>query len=218
MLNLIKKEIALCLHPTAYIFLCLSCLVFVPNYPYEVIFFFSCLSVYFSCMMSRENGDISFTCALPVKKENIPLARILTAVGLQCVLLLLTGIMGAIKGALVPAEMYINQAGISSNIVLLGNGAILFGVFNIIFYPLYYRKPDKIGMPFVSGVTAVFMLIALFVVLRWATPLFSQTLNGLNSQNSAAKIIAFAVGLAVYAVLTVASCRLSMKNFKKVDV
>ena len=43
MLNLIKKEIALCLHPTAFIFLAFAALVFVPNYPYEVIFFFSCI-------------------------------------------------------------------------------------------------------------------------------------------------------------------------------
>ena len=70
MLNLIKKEIALCLHPTAFIFLAFAALVFVPNYPYEVIFFFSCLSVFFCCMMTRENGDIAFSCALPVKKEH----------------------------------------------------------------------------------------------------------------------------------------------------
>ncbi len=80
MLNLIKKEIALCLHPTAFIFLSFAALVFVPNYPYEVIFFFSCLSVFFCCMMTRENGDISFSCALPVKKEHIPLAKILVTI------------------------------------------------------------------------------------------------------------------------------------------
>ena len=40
MLNLIKKEIALCMHPTAFIFLFFAVLVFVPNYPYEVIFLF----------------------------------------------------------------------------------------------------------------------------------------------------------------------------------
>ena len=56
MLNLIKKEIALCMHPTAFIFLFFAVLVFMPNYPYEVIFFFSCLSIFFSCMMTRENG------------------------------------------------------------------------------------------------------------------------------------------------------------------
>ena len=104
MLNLIKKEIALCLRPTAFIFLSFAALVFVPNYPYEVIFFFSCLSVFFCCMMTRENGDISFSCALPVKKEHIPLAKILVTIGLQCIILLLVGIIGAVKGGILPAE------------------------------------------------------------------------------------------------------------------
>ena len=218
MLNLIKKEIALCLHPTAFIFLSFALLVFVPNYPYEVIFFFSCLSVFFCCMMTRENGDIAFSCALPVKKEHIPLAKMLVVIGLQCIILLLAGIIGAIKGAVLPAEQYVNQAGISANIVLSGNGAILLGIFNLIFFPRYFKKPDKIGVPFVIGAIVVFLLIGVFIVLRWATPLYSITLNGRNSENTGAKAVALIIGFAVYIVLSVMSCKLSMKHFQKTDV
>ena len=171
MLNLIKKEIALCLHPTVFIFLSFAALVFVPNYPYEVIFFFSCLSVFFCCMMTRENGDIAFSCALPVKKEHIPLAKILVTIGLQCIILLLVGIIGAVKGAILPAEQYVNQAGISANLVLVGNGAILLGIFNLIFFPCYFKTPDKIGAPFVIGAVVIFLLISVFIALRWVTPL-----------------------------------------------
>lgn len=218
MLNLIKKEIALCLHPTAFIFLSFALLVFVPNYPYEVIFFFSCLSVFFCCMMTRENGDIAFSCALPVKKEHIPLAKMLVVIGLQCIILLLAGIIGAVKGAVLPAERYVNQAGISANIVLSGNGAILLGIFNLIFFPRYFKKPDKIGVPFVIGAIVVFLLIGVFIVLRWATPLYSITLNGRNSENTGAKAVALIIGFAVYIVLSVMSCKLSMKYFQKTDV
>ena len=218
MLNLIKKEIALCLHPTAFIFLSFALLVFVPNYPYEVIFFFSCLSVFFCCMMTRENGDIAFSCALPVKKEHIPLAKMLVVIGLQCIILLLAGIIGAVKGAVLPAERYVNQAGISANIVLSGNGAILLGIFNLIFFPRYFKKPDKIGVPFVIGAIVVFLLIGVFIVLRWATPLYSITLNGRNSENTGAKAVALIIGFAVYIVLSVMSGKLSMKHFQKTDV
>lgn len=218
MLNLIKKEIALCLHPTAFIFLSFALLVFVPNYPYEVIFFFSCLSVFFCCMMTRENGDIAFSCALPVKKEHIPLAKMLVVIGLQCIILLLAGIIGAVKGAVLPAEQYVNHAGISANIVLSGNGAILLGIFNLIFFPRYFKKPDKIGVPFVIGAIVVFLLIGVFIVLRWATPLYSITLNGRNSENTGAKAVALIIGFAVYIVLSVMSCKLSMKHFQKTDV
>ena len=218
MLNLIKKELSLCLHPTAFIFLFFAVLVFVPNYPYEVIFFFSCLSIFFCCMMTRENGDIAFSCTLPIKKEHIPFAKMIVVFGLQCIILLLVGIIGAIKGAVLPAEQFVNQAGISANLALVGNGAILLGIFNLIFFPCYFKKPDKIGVPFVIAAIALFVLIGVFIVLRWVTPLYSITLNGLNSENTGAKIVALAIGIAVYVVLSAISCKLSMKNFQKIDV
>ena len=218
MLNLIKKEIALCMHPTAFIFLFFAVLVFVPNYPYEVIFFFSCLSIFFCCMMTRENGDIAFSCTLPIKKEHIPFAKMIVVFGLQCIILLLVGIIGAIKGAVLPAEQFVNQAGISANLALVGNGAILLGIFNLIFFPCYFKKPDKIGVPFVIAAIVLFVLIGVFIVLRWVTPLYSITLNGLNSENTGAKIVALAIGVAVYVVLSAISCKLSMKNFQKIDV
>ena len=218
MLNLIKKELSLCLHPTAFVFLFFAVLVFVPNYPYEVIFFFSCLSIFFCCMMTRENGDIAFSCTLPIKKEHIPFAKMIVVFGLQCIILLLVGIIGAIKGAVLPAEQYVNQAGISANLALVGNGAILLGIFNLIFFPCYFKKPDKIGVPFVIAAIVLFVLIGVFIVLRWVTPLYSITLNGLSSENTGAKIVALAIGVAVYVVLSAISCKLSMKNFQKIDV
>ena len=217
MLNLIRKELALCMHPTAFIFLFFVVLVFVPNYPYEVIFFFSCLSVFFCCMMARENGDIAFSCALPVKKEHIPLAKILVTIGLQGIVLLLVGIIGTVKGAVLPAEQYVNQAGISANIVLVGNGAILLGIFNLIFFPRYFKQPDKIGVPFVIGAIVVFLMIGVFIVLRWATPLYSITLNGLNTVNTGAKAVALITGLVVYIILSAISCKLSMSHFQRYD-
>ena len=217
MVKLIKKELELCMHPTAFIFLSFAALVFVPNYPYEVIFFFSCLSVFFCCMMTRENGDIAFSCALPVKKKHIPLAKILVTIGLQCIILLLVGIIGAVKGAVLPAEQYVNQAGISANLALVGNGAILLGVFNLIFFPRYFKSPDKIGVPFVIGAIVVFLLIGVFIVLRWVTPLYSITLNGLNSVNTGAKAAALIIGMAIYAIMSTISCKLSMRRFQEYD-
>ena len=205
------------MHPTAFIFLFFAVLVFVPNYPYEVIFFFSCLSVFFCCMMTRENGDIAFSCALPVKKEHIPLAKMLVVFGLQGIVLLLVGIIGAVKGAVLPAEQYVNQAGISANLALVGNGAVLLGVFNLIFFPRYFRSPDRIGIPFVIGAVIVFLLIGVFIALRWATPLYSVTLNGLNSVNSGAKASALIIGMAIYTIMSVISCKLSMKRFQRHD-
>ncbi|MGN0804105.1 MAG: ABC-2 transporter permease [Candidatus Coproplasma sp.] len=145
MKNLIKKELSLCLHPTSFIFLSFCILAVVPNYPYEVIFFFSGLSVFFTCLTSRENGDLAFTCALPVKKRDVPLARIIVIICLQVILLVLTLAVCEIKQAILPDELLINGAGISANLTLIAHGAVLLGVFNAIFFPPALPQPRKGG-------------------------------------------------------------------------
>ena len=142
----------------------------------------------------------------------------LVVFGLQGIIMLFVGIIGAVKGAVLPAEQYVNQAGISANLALVGNGAVLLGVFNLIFFPRYFKSPDRIGVPFLIGAVAVFLLIGVFIVLRWATPLYSVTLNGLNSQNIGAKVIALTIGIVIYIVLSSISCKLSMNYFQKIDV
>ena len=94
---LLKKEFRLCLHPTALIFLAFAGFVFIPSYPYEVMFFFSGLSVFFICLTARENGDASFSCALPVKKGDVARARIFMCVILQVALLALAACTTSVK-------------------------------------------------------------------------------------------------------------------------
>ena len=218
MKNLINKELSLCLHPTSFIFLCFCLLALVPNYPYEVIFFFSGLSVFFTCLSSRENGDLAFTCTLPVKKKDVPLARIIVIICLQVILLVLTVIVCQVKQAILPNEMLINGAGISANLTLIAHGAILLGVFNAIFFPLHYRNPEKVGVPFVISAVVMFVLISVFITLRYITPVWGDTLNGIDSEHTGAKFIALAIGLCIYIGLTVLSCILSRKNFEKIDL
>lgn len=52
-LAMLKKEFPLCLHPAAIVFVLFGAFVFIPNYPYEVMFFFSGLGAYFICLSAR---------------------------------------------------------------------------------------------------------------------------------------------------------------------
>ncbi len=217
MLNLIKKELCLCLHPTCYIFLALSALVFVPNYPYEVVFFFSTLSTFFVCITSRENDDLAFSCALPIKKADVPVSRILVIMGLQVVMMSLVLVFGFLKCAFMK-DMLLNEAGISANLTLVGNGALMLGVFNIAFFPLYYRNPKNVGAPFVLGAICLFMLLMVFIVLRHVTNLYGVILNGDNAEYTLEKLLALLIGLAIYAILTSISVILSRRNFQKIDL
>lgn len=47
MKKLLRKEVLLSMHPTAIIFLALSMMLIIPNYPYYVIFFYTGLAIFF---------------------------------------------------------------------------------------------------------------------------------------------------------------------------
>lgn len=218
MKHLLQKEFTLSLHPTAIFFLSFCLFVFIPNYPYEVMFFFSGLSVFFICLTGRENGDLAFSCALPVKKSNVPLARIFTAVILQLALLALTAVCVAVKECVFSPEQQINLAGNTANAAFLGYGFLLLGAFNLSFFPLHYKKPDKVGLPFVAAAAAVFVLVALLIALRHTAPLFFNVLNVPDPAFLGAKFGALAVGLVMYIGATALAMKLSVMLFQKVDL
>ena len=60
MLNLLRKELRLAVHPTSWIFLGLSLMLLIPSYPYYVAFFYTGLGIFFTCLSARENQDISY--------------------------------------------------------------------------------------------------------------------------------------------------------------
>lgn len=218
MLNLIKKEFALCLHPTCVLFLCFALFPFIPNYPYEVAFFFSGLSVFFVCLTARENGDPAYTCSLPVRKRDVANARILFCVCFQVALLLLTGIAVCLKELLLPPDAQINLAGSCANLALLGHGGVLLGIFNLVYFPLYYKKPERVGISFLIAAAAQFLVIGGLCVLRFVAPVYSDLLVAPDPANMGVKSAIFAGGLAFYLACTAGACVLSARLFERVDL
>lgn len=215
---LLRKEFLLNLHPTAILFPFFAAFVFIPNYPYEVMFFFSGLSVFFICLTARENGDLAFTCAMPVEKGRVALSRMLLCMIFQCVILLFAGITTTIKELCLPVEMQINMAGSMANFAFLGFGLVLLGVFNIIFFPLHFGNPNKVGIPFVLAGVTQFLIIITLIVLRFAVPLFRDILNTPDPAHMGAKSVVFMIGLVVYLGASGLSAVLSARRFAQFDL
>lgn len=218
MFKLLKKEFALCMHPTSIPFLLFSLFVFIPNYPYEVMFFFSGLSVFFVCLTGRENGDLAFSCGLPVRKQEIALARMLFCGILQVALFVLAGVFTAVKEVCFPPEAQINLAGSTANLAFLGYGALLLGIFNLVFFPWYFKNPAKVGMPFIVAAAVQFFVIALLIVLRFTAPLFSQTLAAVDPLSMAAKAVVFTIGVLGFVGGTALAAYLSARIFARTDL
>lgn len=214
--KLLKKEFALCLHPAVPLFLALSGLVLIPNYPYAVSFFYITLGIFFICMSGRENHDISFTMTLPVSRREIVAARVLMNCCLECAQLALCGILVWVKEAFLGGVA--NEAGLDANLALLGDGFIVFGLFNLIFFPAFYKDVRKIGVPFLLASAAVFLYIILGIVATYAIPFVRDALDTPDPQYLTAKAAFIAVGLVFFLLATFAALRLSQKRFARQDL
>lgn len=216
LIQLLKKEFSLALHPTAWIYLLFASFVFIPGYPYEVMFFFSTLSVFFICMIGRENGDLFFTCILPVGKKQIAISRILVVVMLQLSMMAIAGALAVLKRFLLPSLQ--NLAGLEANFTLFGMGFIMFALFNLVFFPLYFKAPHKVGKPFLIATIPTFFIVILDCVLCVAVPFVKTYLDTIDPAFIGYRLAVFFLGMAIYVGGTAGACKLAMERFNKVDL
>lgn len=214
-MKLLKKEFKLCLHPTGPLFLMLCTMILIPNYPYAVSFFYVTLGVFFICLTGRENHDAAFTAALPVNRKQMVRGRIGMVCCMEMLDLLAAGLMLWVKSLIGYTP---NQAGMDANIALLGEGFIVFGLFNLIFFPNWYRNINKVGVPFLVASAAVFVYIVLAIVSTYAVPFVRDCLDTQDPAHLPEKLVFIAIAALFFACAAWASVTLSAQRFERVDL
>lgn len=212
---LLKKEITLAMHPTAPIFLLLSAMLLIPNYPYYVVFFYTGLAVFFTCLNGRENRDIAYTVQLPVAKRDVVKARfafVLLLEGAQMV----TAIPFAVLRQSFP--MPGNEVGMDANLALFAFALVMLGLFNFVFFSVYYRNVLQVGKAFVLSSIAVFLYMAAAEVLTHIVPFLRDRMDTADSQYLPEKLLVLAAGIAIYGALTWAAYRRSVRRFEAQDL
>lgn len=214
-MKLLKKEFRLCLHPTALIMLGLSAMVFIPGYPYAVIFFYMTLAIYFICLTGRENHDAAYTLTLPVSRRDMVRGRIGFACCLEGMQLAVCLLMILVKRWIGAAP---NPAGLDANAALPGEGFVVFALFNLIFFPGWYKNILKIGGAFLKASVAVFVYIVLAVVATYAMPFVRDVLDTPDPEHLAEKILFTVCAAAVYAGATALAVDLSCRRLEAQDL
>lgn len=214
MKNLLYKEFKLAMHPTTPVFLLLSAMLLIPNYPYYVIFFYTSLGVFFISLNGRENHDIFFTMSLPLRKKDIVKARFLF-IGLIEVLQFILAIPFAMLRQSMGAP---NAVGMDANIALFGLSLIMMGVFNLVFFLNYYKDPNKPGKAFIWSNVFTWIYIIAAEVCAHVVPLFRDQLDTPDPSFLPQKLVVLAIGIVGFLVLTLLSYRKSVKSFVALDL
>ncbi len=212
---LLKKELALALHPVNVIFLAMSAFLLIPNYPYYVTFFYTSLGIFFVCLTGRENHDVDYTMLLPVRRRDLVRARIGFAVGIE-IAQLLTCIPFAIISQRI--NRLPNMVGMEANIAFFGLAMVVLGIFNLCFFPMYYGCPGKVGIWFViSSVVEALAIVGMELAAHFI-PFFRRKLDTHDTVYIPEKLLVLALGAALFVVLTLVACRISEKRFEQVDL
>ncbi len=215
MKNMLYKEFRLAMHPTSIIFLSLSAMVLIPNFPYYVLFFYTCLAVFFTCLGGRENHDIFYSMTLPIRKRDIIKSRFLHVVILQLTQILFTIPFALIKNTYNSSE---NLVGMDVNMAFFGFSFVMLGLFNLVFFTKYYRNTDKVGVSFILGSIVIFIYIIIVEVGAHTIPFFKNFLDTKDPNFLGYKVAVLVAGIAIYTLLTLVSYRKSARSFEALDL
>ena len=215
MKNLLYKEFKLSVQPLNYLFLATAAMLLIPSYPYEVAFFYQTMGIFFIFMLGNTNNDLFFTALLPVRKRDTVRARFVTVIILE-----LLQMVASIPFALLKSRLNIalNMAGVEANLALFGVVFVMYGVFNLIFLPMFYKTGYKAGMPFlVSGLVMGFVVVVTEVAIN-LVPGWKIALDSIEPAYLPQRLLAMAGGLMIFVVLTLLAYKLSVRRFERLDL
>lgn len=215
----LAKEFRLVVHPSTYVLALLGALVLIPTWMYGAIFIYGVLVAFFNGMNAREMRDLSYSFSLPISRREMVRARIAAMMAIEAAMAAIMAVFVLLREPLGINAVAQGQdlVGMPANLFLVGFGLAIFGVFNAFFYPLYYRNPMKVGVPFmVACVPAAVVLVALeavpYLPFSWCS-----TFATIGMGNIGAQLAGLVAGAAVFAAGSLLAMWLAARSFASYD-
>ncbi len=213
------KEWKLSMSPVPLLFLALSGLLLIPNYPYYVTFFYNSLGIFMFFQSCRENRDVQYMSLLPITKREMVFAR-----GKTVMLLEALQAAACIPFMMIRAQYGTvqNAVGIEANVSFLGAAFVLMSVFNAIFLPMHYKNGYDLGKPFLIGSIAEFLVIVVFEtaehVLLALVPQSTNLLESYALRDQLFQLPVLAAGVLIWWGVSRRSISRAADRFEKVDL
>ncbi len=214
MKTLLYKQLRLACHPMTPVFCLSGIMLLIPNYPYSVAFFYVTLGLFFTFLNMREQKDIYYSALLPLRKRDTVRAAVAFTVLVELLSVVITALFCLLSAKLQPGKD--NAVGMDANLMLLGAGFVLYGVFNLVFFVCLYRSGYKVGAAYLKANLALWPMM----LLAEALPHFPSLmwLNRVDTQANLRQIPILLFGVAVFAVLTMLAYRRSARLYERVDL
>lgn len=209
------KDLRLAAHPMMYVFALFGVMLLIPSYPYTVVFFYGLLGIFFTFLNGRENKDVYYCAVLPVTKREQVCARTWLTVAVELTELVLAVPFAVLSVRINPNGT--NLAGIDANVALFGAVLLIFGVFNAVLLPAFYKTAVRVGRAFLLAIIPTAVLMALVEALSHF-PVVGPYLDAADAAGQVRQLPVLAAGAAAFALLSWLAFRRAAKNYARVDL
>jgi len=212
--KLLYKELKLNIHPLFYLATLLGGLILIPGWLYFIalmyVFFITITNVMSN---AKSQNDFSYCSMLPIRRKDMVKARIMSIHIIQ-----LLHIAVAIVFALINKQLYRANLFMEPNAAFFGLVFIMYGIFNIIFFPMFYKTGHKIGLPAIFSITATVLYAGAVEMGVLLIPKLNYALDYPAPETLIWKLATLAVGIVFYIVTGILSYKLSAKRFEKLGL
>ena len=215
MLKLLNKEFRLVINPLFFLVTLLGALMLIPQW----VFFIAPMYILFIALpniiqTAKAQKDLEFTMLLPVRKSDAVRARVLAFAILETVQVFVVAVFAALNISLYHTPNFF----IDPNVAFIGCVFAMFGVFNVVFFPMMYKTAYKLAFPLITALILTILFAMGIETLVVTTPAVTRLLDGISRSALIKQIPVLLGGIAAFALLTWAAIRISIKRFKKVNV
>jgi ABC-2 type transport system permease protein len=215
--NLVMKDLKLAINPW---FLALpfmtGALMLIPGWIYLIVIqYFFWISMPNIFGQFKAQNDLIFTTTMPVSRKDMVKARVIVIVILELLHIVVAMIFGLFTIHLYPNIVYYFFA---PHMGFWGLCFVMLAIFNIVFFPIYYKTAYKFG----TAVTAAIMATLLFSIgVQWLgiqNSFVFNTFNGTGADNTTMQLFILLGGMVIFTVFTIVACKIAMNRFEKVDI
>jgi ABC-2 type transport system permease protein len=214
MKNLLYKEFHLAIHPLFYPLLLLcAALLMIPQW----VFFLALMYFFFITVpniftMGKAQNDVIFSVMMPVRKRDVVKARMTSIILLELLQVLVAALFAVLHAAVYSS---IDNFLLDTNIAFFGFALVMYALFNLVFFPMFYKTAYKVGIPTLAGILAALLFATgvEFAVL-WIPDL--QVLDGM--WNIPAQLGVMAGSIVLFVLINIAAYKISAKRFERIDL
>lgn len=213
MKTLLNKEFKIGIHPLFHLLALTGALLLIPQWPFFIAlmycFFITIPNIFIT---GKSQNDIGFSVMLPVAKRSVAGARILAISIIELEYIAVAAVCALLRPVLYGPGNFL----LDTNFAYFGLSLVMFGLFNIVFFPMFYKTAHKILLPSLAAIGVTLVFAGAVEMLNLLSPAVNAAIDGMS--NVGAQLTVLAVGVIAFVLLNLASYRISARRLENLDL